>query len=50
MLSAHLPEQYARIRAGDLVAEPAAIAVDRVRDVLRGYAAACTNEPARSTT
>jgi len=50
MLSAHLPEQYARIRAGDLVADPAAIAVDRVRDVLRGYAAACTNEPSRSTT
>jgi D-tagatose-1,6-bisphosphate aldolase subunit GatZ/KbaZ len=54
MLSAHLPEQYARIRAGELLADPAAIAVDRVRDVLRGYAVACTrdhtNEPARSTT
>jgi D-tagatose-1,6-bisphosphate aldolase subunit GatZ/KbaZ len=41
MLSAHLPEQYARIRAGELVVDPATIAVDRVRDVLRGYAAAC---------
>jgi D-tagatose-1,6-bisphosphate aldolase subunit GatZ/KbaZ len=54
MLSAYLPEQYARIRAGELVADPAAIAVDRVRDVLRGYAVACTrdhtNETARSTT
>jgi D-tagatose-1,6-bisphosphate aldolase subunit GatZ/KbaZ len=52
MLSAHLPEQYARIRAGELVADPATIAVDRGRDVLRGYAAACmttSKEPARST-
>jgi D-tagatose-1,6-bisphosphate aldolase subunit GatZ/KbaZ len=52
MLSAHLPEQYARIRAGELVADPATIAVDRVRDVLRGYASACMTqreEPARST-
>ena len=47
MLSAHLPEQYARIRAGELVADPATIAVDRVRDVLRGYAAACTTTLSR---
>lgn len=47
MLSAHLPEQYARIRAGELVADPATIAVDRVRDVLRGYAAACTTTSSR---
>jgi D-tagatose-1,6-bisphosphate aldolase subunit GatZ/KbaZ len=42
MLSAYLPEQYARIRSGTLVADPDAIAVDRIRDVLRGYATACT--------
>lgn len=41
LLSAHLPEQYARVRAGELAARPAAVAVDKVRDVLRGYAAAC---------
>jgi hypothetical protein len=45
MLSAHLPEQYARVRAGALAADPAALAVDKVRDVLRAYAAACS--PAR---
>jgi D-tagatose-1,6-bisphosphate aldolase subunit GatZ/KbaZ len=42
MLSAHLPAQYARVRAGSLDADPAAIAVDKVRDVLRTYATACT--------
>jgi D-tagatose-1,6-bisphosphate aldolase subunit GatZ/KbaZ len=47
VLSAHLPEQYARVRAGDLVADPAALAIDRVRDVLRGYTAACAGPPAR---
>ena len=41
LLSAHLPDQYARVRAGELVPDPAAVAVDRVRDVLRDYAAAC---------
>lgn len=50
MLSAHLPEQYARIRAGELVADPATIAVDRVRDVLRGYAAACMTTHSRDHT
>jgi Predicted tagatose 6-phosphate kinase len=47
MLSAHLPGQYVRIRAGELVADPATIAVDRVRDVLRDYAAACTTTRGR---
>ena len=41
LLSAHLPAQYARIRAGSLDTDPAAVVVDRVRDVLRGYATAC---------
>lgn len=42
LLSAHLPRQYARVRAGTL--EPAArpLAVDYVRDILRDYARACT--------
>jgi D-tagatose-1,6-bisphosphate aldolase subunit GatZ/KbaZ len=44
LLSAHLPNQYARIRRGELAAEPRDLAVDRVRDVLRDYAKACTPE------
>ena len=41
LLSAHLPAQYERVRRGELVAEPMALAIDRVRDVLRDYAFAC---------
>ncbi|HZC69621.1 MAG TPA: D-tagatose-bisphosphate aldolase, class II, non-catalytic subunit [Jatrophihabitans sp.] len=41
LISAVLPDQYARIRAGRLDADPVAIAVDHVRDVLRGYSFAC---------
>lgn len=42
LLSQHLPEQYARVRLGQLPAEPRALVIDRVRDVLRAYAQACT--------
>lgn len=45
MLSAYLPEQYTRVRCGELAIEPAALAMDRVRDVLRAYSRAC--RPAR---
>lgn len=38
LISAHLPQQYDRVRHGVLPADPAALAVDRVRDVLRAYA------------
>lgn len=41
LLSAHLPVQHARVRAGRLSADPAALVVDAVQDVLRGYATAC---------
>ncbi|WP_329141479.1 D-tagatose-bisphosphate aldolase, class II, non-catalytic subunit [Streptomyces sp. NBC_00670] len=41
LLSARLPEQYRRVRAGLLQASPRALAVDRVRDVLRDYDRAC---------
>ena len=41
LLSAHLPAQYDRVRRGELEPEPQALVVDRVRDVLRDYAAAC---------
>jgi D-tagatose-1,6-bisphosphate aldolase subunit GatZ/KbaZ len=50
LLSAHLPDQYTRVRAGELVPEPEELAIDRVRDVLRGYAAACTPKPSASRT
>ncbi len=42
LLSAHLPEQYARVRAGTLAPAPRELVIDRVRDVLRTYAAAVT--------
>ncbi|GLY94040.1 D-tagatose-bisphosphate aldolase, class II, non-catalytic subunit [Actinoplanes sp. NBRC 103695] len=48
LISAHLPEQYARVRAGVLEPDPIALAVDHVRDVLRLYSTACNPEPARS--
>ena len=41
LLSAHLPTQYDRVRRGGLVPDPQALVIDRVRDVLRDYAAAC---------
>nr|WP_192756657.1 D-tagatose-bisphosphate aldolase, class II, non-catalytic subunit [Actinopolymorpha pittospori] len=37
LLSAHLPDQYTRVRRGELAVEPRALAIDRVRDVLRAY-------------
>lgn len=45
MLSAHLPDQYTRVRDGVLELDPTALAVDRVRDVLRAYAQACRTTP-----
>lgn len=41
LLSAHLPSQYRRVRAGELAATPRALVVDRIRDVLRDYDHAC---------
>ncbi len=41
LLSQYLPDQYTRVRDGVLANEPRALVLDRVRDVLRGYAAAC---------
>jgi D-tagatose-1,6-bisphosphate aldolase subunit GatZ/KbaZ len=42
MLSAFLPEQYERVRAGLLSTRPKDMVIDRIRGVLRGYAQACT--------
>lgn len=41
LLSAHLPQQYARVREGLLTADPEALALDHVRDVCRAYDLAC---------
>ena len=41
LISAHLPDQYARIRRGDLAAQPHELVIDHVRDVLRTYWRAC---------
>ena len=41
MLSRYLPEQFMRVRAGLIKNEPVALVVDKIRDVLRIYAAAC---------
>jgi D-tagatose-1,6-bisphosphate aldolase subunit GatZ/KbaZ len=48
LISAFLPGQYARVRAGALAADPVALALDRVRDVLRTYSTACMPELSRS--
>ena len=42
LLSAFLPDQYERVRSGALPGTPRELVVDRVRDVLRTYAAAVT--------
>ena len=40
LLSAFLPMQYERVREGQLERSPRELVIDRVRDVLRTYAAA----------
>ena len=41
LISAYLPDQYTRIRRGELPAHPRALVIDHVRDVLRAYTRAC---------
>jgi D-tagatose-1,6-bisphosphate aldolase subunit GatZ/KbaZ len=45
LISQYLPDQYARLRRGALTADPRDLLLDRVRDALRPYAAACRAEP-----
>jgi len=45
LISQFLPEQYARVRAGELSADPHSLVIDRVRDCLRPYARACFPHP-----
>jgi len=41
LLSRYLPSQYRRVREGRLARDPVALILDRIRDALRPYAAAC---------
>ena len=41
LLSRYLPSQYRRVRAGQLARDPQALILDKIRDALRPYAAAC---------
>jgi len=41
MCSRYLPAQYERLRRGEIAGDAVSLIVDRVRDVLRVYAAAC---------
>jgi D-tagatose-1,6-bisphosphate aldolase subunit GatZ/KbaZ len=41
LLSHALPAQYRRVREGELARDPEALILDRIRDALRPYAAAC---------
>ncbi len=41
LISQYLPRLYARVRSGDIAAQPRALVVESIRDVLRLYAAAC---------
>jgi len=41
MLSRYLPAQYLRLREKKIAGDPESLIIDRIRDVLRDYAAAC---------
>lgn len=44
LLSAFLPDQYHRVRAGLITADPRSLVLDRIRAVLRTYSQACATE------
>jgi len=44
MLSRYLPAQYLHLREGKIASDPESLIIDRVRDVLREYAAACDSD------
>jgi len=44
MLSRYLPAQYGHLRKGEISSDPQSLILDRIRDVLREYAAACPND------
>ena len=41
LLSRYLPIQYRRVRDGQITRDPQVLILDRIRDALRPYAAAC---------
>ena len=41
LISQFLPEQYLRVRAGEIASDPHSLVIDRIRDCLRPYALAC---------
>jgi len=41
LLSRYLPAQYRRVRGGELTRDPQTLILDKIRDVLRLYSAAC---------
>lgn len=41
MLSRYLPAQYVRLREKRIAADPESLIIDRIRDILRDFAAAC---------
>lgn len=41
LIAQFLPDQYERVRAGELSPTPRALVIDKIRDALRPYAAAC---------
>ena len=41
LLSRYLPTQYRHVRDGQLARDPEALILDKIRDTLRPYAAAC---------
>lgn len=52
LISQFLPEQYTRVRAGEVAPDPRSLVIDRVRDCLRPYALACfpaLSQPSDST-
>jgi D-tagatose-1,6-bisphosphate aldolase subunit GatZ/KbaZ len=49
LISQFLPEQYTRVRAGELSSDPRSLVIDRVRDCLRPYARACFSSLSATT-
>jgi D-tagatose-1,6-bisphosphate aldolase subunit GatZ/KbaZ len=46
MISAFLPEEYRRVRAGTLKPDPHSLIISHIRQVLKAYAEACTPQTA----
>lgn len=49
LISQFLPDQYSRVRAGELAPDPHSLVIDRIRDCLRPYSLACFPENRAST-